>query len=492
MKSEVLATALLPHTDRLYLDRLSKSEYQLTDVVTLEHQRLSGCWSLYWEDGVGGRAALIQLSVDGEAPLVVKCVEDVMKLDVGVWAGERFIVKPPLKEAIAQQSLDAALSKHLAAKVSVQVGSVAVEVAMQMWVMKRPRVGGLSVYWDLHQFFGLLGLTSYKKQASKWVYHNMPSWEANMYKSPGRHFILSRHANTSDTTKAAVPWYDRCLPVVAASSIAVLCLLSRWAYASAAQRGFRDQKARAAATDFVVALCREACGARSSSFDLYIMEDWVCAWPRPIPLDRTADKVRCAIDAAGNIDLKPLLHPEHIPSRTWAEWRAHLLDVAAETGSELMTVPMLLQCIVGDTRFDSLCCQVLWHLAKLLERRFAEDGRQADVAGASFAYEGGTIKVGSNDFELRICGYVLGTVAESAKHQVVSLACDKATPAGLSLQNNVLVFGNNRAVICVPMARRRGVHDPCISVAMLQLLALFSFARFSARHDEMFLRWLGV
>jgi hypothetical protein len=61
------------------------------------------------------------------------------------------------------------------------------------------------------------------------------------------------------------------------------------------------------------------------------------------------------------------------------------------------------------------------------------------------------IVVGSLDMEERLVEYVAAGVLASSTFRAVSLATDGATPAGMHLQNSVLVFANNLAIMCCPV-----------------------------------------
>jgi hypothetical protein len=146
---------LAPHLGRIFLDQVSEDRWQLTDIVTHEKRALSGTWQLYFDDETG-RAALIE-QVEG-ADDRVSLVEDMMKFDVGMCKdGECYLLQA---SAIGpkHRSLDMMRSRFVQATVTIKVGSMLAGLAFETYVMKRPRQCRMSVFWDTHRLYNLLGL----------------------------------------------------------------------------------------------------------------------------------------------------------------------------------------------------------------------------------------------------------------------------------------------------------------------------------------------
>lgn len=293
-----------PHSGRPLLDQLPDGEQLLCDAVSYDRVAVPPGWSRHFDDELSGRAVLICVRGDEGEP-EVRCAEDVLKLDIAEASdGARFVIwlRDKGKEP---QSLDVALSWHVPATMALAVGAAQVTVDIDVWVMKRVRPFGLCVFWEIARFYSLLSLTSYAKQPSKWVHHSMASWELAMCQLPRTHFLHSRHTNSSGENLQRIPWFDRPLSNTGVSTIAIVLLLGRWAFASAMQRGLRSQQGRSAAADLLASICKFAC-QKTSPFVVFAVSDWACTWPRPAPLEWHEVSVELSFVAGGRVQLSNL------------------------------------------------------------------------------------------------------------------------------------------------------------------------------------------
>lgn len=453
--------ALAPHTGRLFLDRTSATTLQLTDLVTQERKLLSGDWHLFFDEG-SERGALMQPS-DTNDPRVL-LVEDLFKYDIAVCPkGERYLVSDGNIRS-AQVSLDVLMSRYSLAVVKLQVGSVSAEVDIDTFVMRRPRPGGMSIFWDAHRLYRLLGLSSYAGQPSKWAFHSLASWNKALTLFAGDHILMSKHANTSDSTLHKVPFHNRCLPTMAMSSLALLLLISRWAFAAVSSGGLRDDKARDAAAELIQSLVRQACHrGKPEEIEVVVVKDWACRWPRPAAdFEAQAPVARFKLLEGGIVDLLDFLDAKAVKGCVWSQWRKKLLEAGFSAESPQLDVVAVLRSLVGVAMLRALCDQLLWALARQLERSLAEQHRGMLPEGgiASLAFESALVRVGARDMEERLLQYVLATQAASSKYQVISVATDKASPAAMSVSNTVLAFGNNVAALCCPVAIHGKPHTP--------------------------------
>lgn len=104
---------------------------------------------------------------------------------------------------------------------------------------------------------------------------------------------------------------------------------------------------------------------------------------------------------------------------------------------------------VGIKVMESFVWQLCWHLVhRLGSVMSAPSEAEACSSGVFFECRHNLIQVGTNQMIERLAQYLLAFVAESARHRVVNITTDKASPAGLSLQNSLVVFGSNTAAMC--------------------------------------------
>ena len=232
-----LQVRTLPLKGRLFVDKTGPHSWQLTDVVTHERRTFDSEVELIFEDDDGDHA-VVATGIDGTSEPTVCLPEQFMKRNVGMTeTGERLLlVSTP--SGIHHQSLDILMAKYVAARLQLEAGSLGASVPLDCYIMKRPRAAGMSVFWDARQLYGILKMTSYNNVASKWVGMSYPRWEKALGRQfPGRHILHSKHANHGDRVLASVSWWDRSLPSLSISSLALFSILSSWAFASKLKNG---------------------------------------------------------------------------------------------------------------------------------------------------------------------------------------------------------------------------------------------------------------
>lgn len=204
------------------------------------------------------RAALVELMADGSSRVVL--VEEIMRKDIGrAPSGERFLLTRRSDGGTDRESYDALLSKMVNASVQVRMVSAAAPARIGVFVMRFKRSCGQQVFWSLIDLYEVLSLTSYAKQASKWVFHCAPSWGRFLSLSfPGRLILMSKHSNISQARLEEVQWWGRSLPQSAVATVGLLSLLARWAFARPEKGGLREETPRKCAGTVLCLLVDQA------------------------------------------------------------------------------------------------------------------------------------------------------------------------------------------------------------------------------------------
>ena len=81
--------------------------------------------------------------------------------------------------------LESHATAHETGLCTIQVGATGAGLPIGCYVFAEPRRGKLRMFWNLHSLYGFLKLSSYKGQASKWVYGLRSQWRAVFLKILG-------------------------------------------------------------------------------------------------------------------------------------------------------------------------------------------------------------------------------------------------------------------------------------------------------------------
>lgn len=137
----------------------------------------------------------------------------------------------------------------------------------------------------------------------------------------------------------------------------------------------------------------------------------------------------------------------------WLQLRRSLLVRGVENDAATVCMATFSAATVDEGRLTSSWAQVLYANARQLEGRLAEQVRGEDVADGDLPglpFEKSKVRASSRDMEERLFHYVTATVEASRSYRVFSTATDKASPAGMHLQNSRISFGANATAMCCP------------------------------------------
>lgn len=432
------------HKPRLHLDWVSPERMQLTDVMTQEIVSLpEGSWELVIDSD--DRAALLQ----GEE---FRLVEDLMRFDVFDAGSEGLCIGWSGQEGdTTRMSFETWRCRHSSGEVTVHVGSTRSEMGFATFIFRRPRAAAMRVYWLVYELYVRLSLSSYKGQRSKWAYACHPKWEKFLAQSyHGNLFIGSKHLGGESARKGGTAFSERMLPSLGCSTVALLSLLRRWSFCSEDRGGLKEARSRDASRDILEGLLAEAVsGSDGVCLEVFDVEKWVCMWPRPsVGPDNLSVKL---VLGGGRIDMSQFLQ---LPgpastSKHFLLWRRAFVDADMMFAAAPSLSLIDFKRCAGVQRLASMSSQVKWLLARRLEQRIVMSEREREPAGL-FQFRKSEIGVGGADLDEQLYAYVSMCRLEAQKHNFVSIATDKASVCGSSLQNTTITFEGNHTLLCCP------------------------------------------
>lgn len=461
----------VPHSQRLRLDRIGQTCYQLTDVLTLERRSFNGVWELVCLDDDGGQAALAGIDENGREQVLLPA--DIFRNDVFVDSkGERFMVVRG-DNSVSQGSLDSALAKYRDASLSLRLGCGAASASIECFVMAMPRACGQRVFFGLFGLYRLLALETFSGQPSKWTHAGVASWCKQLAPQlPGDHVVYSKHWNLGKDKLESIPWFGRCLPQTSCSSVACLLWLAQWGMQPKARGGLAPGPPRTAACGVLSSLLDQACAYEDGcSFALVVSDNWVCNWPGPLETFQEPEplKVSISFSADAFIDFGELFHEScEAPLPTQQKWSGLLFRRGFGHERSRVAVMDFLAQVVPLSALASFTKQVLLHLSARLERCLAaaKDGSH-DHCGMSFGWKSQAPSLGDPCMEAKLYGYVIAGVEQSKLHRTLTIATDKCSPTYQSLGNSVIVYPNGVAVLCCPqVVVGRGVGPQSLDVLL--------------------------
>lgn len=436
----------MPFWGRIYLDACAAQTYQLTDIVTCERRRLpAGVWSLEWTDDQS-MCELCHTVGDEEHNYPI---EAYLTKDVYVSGeGERFMVS--YCDAKRRKSLDATLANYRSASVSIKMAESAARSDYQVYIMEVARHSGSRVYFALIDVYKALGMTSFNKTPSKWVHYIVPVSGRRLqqfFDDEGR-FLWSRHMNVSPKKAKATPWYSRTLPHTCASALQLFIMVHAFAFLVAERGGLKDNSARKAAIGLFAAMVRKALSrSAKTAMTLELRDDWRCAWPRPsLVFDLPATHIDLRFGPGETINIEPFFDcGEACERRMWAN---ALVKAGFHGDEQDVGVIELLGKIGRCNKLEPLLAQLLWRLASDFEVAIGEQYGH-DEGDLQFTWKD-PISHHDPDMEMKLFGYQQAARRESERHTTLGISSDKGNPAGLTLLNTTMTYGNGVMVLALP------------------------------------------
>lgn len=479
---------VVPYDHSSFLDKTGPLQFVVTNVFTQERARLPpGEWSIeYDEDRLS--AALIAEPTDEHPDGQVVLVDDLLKKGVFQHdSGELFVQA----EGSAAKSLDSLRTRHSMAEVRVVAGASSAAFSLKAAVFHMPRAAKQSLFWEMSQFFGVFCMTSHKGQRSVWVAKCKPRWERFLSVAGLCIAVQSSHGNAKNKAEEhdSVRWPDRCLQNYSLATVSLLLVLLRWAYASREVGGLEDKRSKKAAVEcFEAFLAPIVQSTEVTEVRVLLVASWSCSWPRPEPFCERSFVIKVGpgdlIDLAG-------LHFEAVGdshsrlARAWWNDIKRKLHDRAPISCSLLG---FLSQVGGSSVVAPLLSQLVWHLSLVLERHF---GSHVSGKSGGQAVEAVTMRwkdraeVFQENLDSYLAQYTIASVETCAGFECLTVATDKASVNGLSLQSSLVVPGSGVGIVCIPQVvfcvavRQRGgsLGKPCVVLEGRSLLFGFVLER---------------
>lgn len=235
-------------------------------------------------------------------------------------------------------------------------------------------------------------------------------------------------------------------------------------FGDATAGGLQSQSSKSAAFQLLASLLAVVPNASGMPWrcSVKVVSSWTCEWPRPSR--RSDDGLYVDLEVSGGrLDfacIREIAGKKGI-AREWVR----ALDCAFGTEARDAPLATFASALIVSKAVVSLCAQVLWYAAQLVEKaiggRSQQQRRASSEAGAisAFQWQGAESARGPQQ-DLFITKYIMSCREHMQRHRVFFVATDKGQVCRLPLQNSVLGVAGNLVVICPPNVRRAAPLTP--------------------------------
>ena len=351
------------------------------------------------------------------------------------------------------------LVRHRGARVELFVSAVGTSVNLDCYVFARARSACQRLFWSMKDVFGLLEISAYEGQPSKWVGMLHETWDKRFCEWFGEsQLVFSTWSSDRSSKKVALPFWRRCLVEPSISTCGFMLLLLKWAYRVAQQGGLSDLVGKLAARHLLESIVN---GAQSfGSYDIPIVFDpaWVCKWPRP-QLTPGNDHATMVEVIDGQFDIRSLrqLVSGRVVYATPRKWVDELDKVFGKL--DFVGVNMLIARLSANHVLQPLLAQIVWAVSLHVEKGMATDISSTVMSKASLQFrwlDEGDWDAGNQD--RNVCQYVLCGVEQFGQNvQHIGLSTDKGWTHTLPMQVTLLANEFNLAVHAIPQVFQNAV-----------------------------------
>lgn len=455
-ESSASNATLVPHESRVYLDQIGERMFALTNTTTLERRDLPvGHWELEFDnEGYG-----ILIGSEGSEPASILVEEFMARKLYEKDSGEFIVVDARQDPGADTYSLDLLTQKYVESFMDLVWGPNKQKLRIAVCILRWPRQEARTFlsFADLYVAFGL---DSYDNQWSKWAWTGWPRWQSYLNSLGLKGHLLQStmnkgaHGETGDLGRTVA-----ILPAASGSVWAVMALCLRWGSPARTRGTLAKAEHRTVAMWMLASLIRAACELKAWHLEIRFAEPWENRNPRP---EKLAPSIMCPVSTDGNIDLRPwrtLATQE--PDSIAGGWFRRL----AECVSNMTILPLLalVQVISSDKRLMSanFLGQVLWRIGVRLELVcMAGFSRGVTSSVLTMPRAGAIESLTKSRFSVQdaFCvKYLFNAQEMSRNRRTMSIATDKSTVHGLPLQDTILVYPDNMAVVCPPTATPGGM-----------------------------------
>ena len=440
---------LHPHRDFLHIDGPPDAQV-LTHTLTLGRRNLPpGAWVLDYDND--GFACCAKEDSDE-----VLFAEEYLRRQLWLKGDRELLVREPSLGAGMppnQWSLTEARQKHHATTVTLVVGGNRQPVVFEMTALPWPRCHA-HFFWGLASLYTSLGLTTFKGEWSKWAFNSAPRWDRYL-----QTVMLPEHCVHSSVDARAASLADcwgTCATLATSgglSSHALVAMSLRWWAGPAKQGRMSTASGQQAASNLLDALLLGMSALAAWNLEVKFDSQWSHRWPRPeLPCPHT---IELQVTAEATVDLRPWARMAEQGDCAVAK---HAWDaVRPQLGSwREVSLKTLMQVCQQRPALQRILAQLLWRLGSRMDFVIMKGRKKGECSDIL------TVPMDTKEVELTSCSpatqdaylvkYLYAAVNKSFNQRTFSLATDKATVGGLPIQNTILVYPDNVAVVCPPQA----------------------------------------
>ena len=442
--SDLLQLQVFGHAGHVKLQQAVGNQQALVrHCITLETAELPHAadgWTLVFEKTFG---AVCNTSSD-----VVIELDDLFKKQLCTDAKGHFFVVEQLQNM--QQKVWSLREKQCMfkdVKVQFALGPTKAAHHLQCSLLGFPRAAGSRFFWHVHPLYSMLGLTGFGGCPSKWSWTQSDRWIKRLAALGFTGQVLYSNQTVVKESDAAQP--DAFLPGTSLSTLALVEELARWCCLPAHQGGLRSQECKEAANAVLSAFCKESLTNRAFMMKLSFVDDGSCTWPLDVPegdVQLSVHDGRVSVDAWAKLVSAPATcDPIAL------KWWKNMGFVEGQTVIPICS--FLKRALIGC---KALFSHALYQTAKAIEGALytvlhSQNDKIKPPIKASFL---SLFDCLDNNAALSqgLLKHVMTGVAVTPRYSSVSLASDKASVCGLSLDAGGLFWPNNQAAVAVPQA----------------------------------------
>lgn len=318
---------------------------------------------------------------------------------------------------------------------------------MTIFLLSWPRFAASRMYWKSCCIYEILKLAAFKGGLSKWAWNSFPRWCTRLE-------LLGFHSQTLGSQQCAVV-HDRArdaegfLSAAAVPTLAIIQLLARWSAASPNNGGFRKLADRRAAECLLEGILDSDSGMCDRRLHIVLTAEvkvWWLAGAPPGSFALPLSGCQASLEP-----WKALMQPPNIAPSLAEDWfRSCNL---ANCGSQVH-LSKLLRMALFERSSAPFASQLLFQVAQWVElsvyralRGKCEPHGVRLKAGYQSIMHAIDKPASLNGLLLK---YVMGGVRASESWVTLSMASDKASVCGLSLDAGAFAWPDNRCAVVVP------------------------------------------
>jgi hypothetical protein len=231
-----------------------------------------------------------------------------------------------------------------------------------------------------------------------------------------------------------------------------MLLLHRWAFMSTPQGGLHSSKDRQAVVHLVESIISSVTNI-IVKVPLLLLRSWACTWPRPFNWQCA---VCCNLQIVnGFMDLTPMAAIQGEEGKLAKLW----LDVIVGGGSSgnlTVSVHHAFMRMLGVASMGAMYAQCVWHVCQAIDSQLFKSYLGLDKDAPVSVNKDTRWFKNQRVMHALLVKYMSASVSASKGHQFFFLCSDKGHVGCYPLQNTLLTYNSNVAVMAPPAAPSGG------------------------------------